>query len=108
MRKGKVKEVVKEIDDVLHVLTGHRIPYWGEKAWGKIGPKAYREEIAPTQAAHDPYAILGIDRNARPSDIVSRYRELANQYHPDHGGDVEKFKRIQNAYEDICRERNIR
>ena len=108
MRKRKVKETIKEIDDILHIVSGHRTPYWGKWLWDKLGPKGYREQVAPTQVVDDPYAILGIDRNARPSDIVSRYRELANQYHPDHGGDVEKFKRIQNAYEEICRERNIR
>lgn len=92
MKRRRVKEVVKEIDDVLHIVTGYRIPYWGKKAWEKLGPNAYREDAAPTQTADDPYSILGVDRNDRPSDIVSRYRELANQYHPDHGGDVEEFK----------------
>jgi len=108
MSRRRAKETIKEIDDILHTVTGQRTPYWGKWLWEKLGPKGYREEIVPTQAADDPYAVLGIDRNSRPSDIVSRYRELANKHHPDHGGDVEKFKRIQNAYEEICRERNIR
>ena len=107
MSRRRAKETIKEIDDILHTVTGQRTPYWGKWLWEKLGPKGY-QEIAPTEATHDPYAILGIDRNVRPSDIVSRYRELANKYHPDKGGDVEEFKRLQNAYEEICREQNIR
>lgn len=108
MRGRRVKEVVKDVDDIVHVLTGHRIPFWGKWAWEELRSKGTQEVIEAAPDADDPYAILGIDRNARPADIVSRYRELAQEHHPDHGGDVEKFKRMQEAYEKICRERNIR
>ena len=108
MGRRRVKEVVKDIDDVLHILTGHRIPHWGKWAWKELRSKGAHEVIEATPTADDPYAILGIGRSARPSDIVSRYRELANKHHPDKGGDMEEFKRIQNAYEEICRERHIR
>jgi curved DNA-binding protein CbpA len=45
------------------------------------------------------YEELGLNSNATLSEIKQRYRELAQIYHPDKGGDEEKFKRISLAYE---------
>ena len=38
-------------------------------------------------------------------DIKQRFRELAMRYHPDHGGDAEKFIELMGVYEQITRER---
>lgn len=46
----------------------------------------------------DYYQTLGIDRSASQDDIKRAYRKLASQYHPDKGGDKEKFQEIQAAY----------
>jgi DnaJ family protein A protein 2 len=45
------------------------------------------------------YDILGVNRNANPDEIKRAHRKLALQNHPDKGGDPEKFKVIQHAYE---------
>ena len=47
----------------------------------------------------DPYHVLGIDRNCNDDDIKKAFRKLALREHPDKGGDPEKFKEIQSAYE---------
>ena len=47
----------------------------------------------------DLYEILGVDKGASPEEIKSSYRKLAIKNHPDKGGDEEKFKKIQRAYE---------
>jgi len=49
--------------------------------------------------AKDYYKILGVDRNASEDDIKRAFRKLAHEYHPDMGGDPEKFKEINEAYQ---------
>jgi molecular chaperone DnaJ len=46
----------------------------------------------------DYYEILGVPKNASQSEIKNAYYKLAHQYHPDKGGDAEKFKEINEAY----------
>lgn len=46
------------------------------------------------------FNILELSNNASVDDIKKQYKLLAMKYHPDkNGGDDEKFKKIQNAYE---------
>lgn len=47
----------------------------------------------------DYYNILGVERNATAEAIKTAYRKLARQHHPDAGGDEEKFKQLNQAYE---------
>lgn len=46
----------------------------------------------------DYYKILGVPRNASAEEIKEAYYRLAHKYHPDKGGDPEKFKEINEAY----------
>ena len=50
----------------------------------------------------DPYATLGVDRDADADALKKAYRKLARQYHPDVNPDPgaqEKFKEVSAAYE---------
>jgi len=49
--------------------------------------------------AKDYYKILGVDRNASEDDIKKAFRRLAHEHHPDKGGDQQKFKDINEAYQ---------
>jgi len=68
---------------------------------------------APSNRA---YEILGIERNTTEEEIKKAYRQMALKYHPDRvthlGEDVrkaaeEKFKKIQEAYEAIKKEKGF-
>lgn len=47
----------------------------------------------------DYYEILGVAKNASPDEVKRAYRKLAQQYHPDKGGDAQKFKEVNEAYQ---------
>ncbi len=56
----------------------------------------------------DYYSILGIERNASKEEIKRAYKKLALKYHPDRGGDEEKFKEIAEAYEILSNDKKRR
>jgi DnaJ homolog subfamily A member 2 len=45
------------------------------------------------------YDKLSVDKNASTEEIKKSYHKLSKVLHPDKGGDPEKFKEIQHAYE---------
>lgn len=62
------------------------------------------------------YKILEIERNASNSDIKKAYREMVKKYHPDklqhmdeayQKGAEEKFRKVQEAYEQLQKERGF-
>lgn len=60
----------------------------------------------------NPYKVLGVSPEASNEEIKKAYRELSRKYHPDSNVDnplaelaEEKFKEIQEAYEQIMKER---
>ena len=42
---------------------------------------------------------LGLDDTATPDQVLSAYRQLARDVHPDHGGNPKDFKRLQSNFE---------
>lgn len=60
----------------------------------------------------DPYQVLGISRTASEEEIKKAYRTLSRKYHPDSNinnpnkeAAEAKFKEIQQAYQQIMKER---
>jgi DnaJ homolog subfamily A member 2 len=45
------------------------------------------------------YKILELEKSASEDEIKRAYKKLALKNHPDKGGDIEKFREIQEAYE---------
>ncbi len=63
----------------------------------------------------DPYAVLGIEKNATDEQVKEAYRELARKYHPDRYADnplsdlaKEKMQEINEAYDSIMNSRRRR
>lgn len=46
-----------------------------------------------------PHDVLGVAVDAPFDTVVARYRTLAQQHHPDKGGDVARFRAVTAAYE---------
>ncbi len=56
----------------------------------------------------DPYAILGVSRDASPLEVAAAWRRLAKEWHPDLRGDAAALARMAQlnaAYEAILAER---
>lgn len=61
---------------------------------------------------YDPYTVLGVSQGATEEEIKKAYRSLSRKYHPDANVNnphkeqaEEKFKEIQQAYQQIMQER---
>lgn len=50
-------------------------------------------------ANKDYYKILGVDKKASTEEIKTAFRKMAHKHHPDKGGDEEKFKEVNEAYQ---------
>jgi hypothetical protein len=44
------------------------------------------------------FAVLGLPPDATSEEVRSAYRDRVKEVHPDHGGDEDSFRRIQEAY----------
>lgn len=60
----------------------------------------------------DPYQVLGVSRRASDEEIKKAYRSLSRRYHPDANINnpnkaqaEEKFKEVQQAYDQIMKEK---
>ena len=60
----------------------------------------------------NPYEVLGVSPSASNDEVKRAYREMSRKYHPDSYVDnplsglaEEKFKEIQEAYDQIMKER---
>src|SRR3989338_7290305 len=50
-------------------------------------------------ANKDYYEILGVSKSASQTEIKDAFRKKAMEHHPDRGGNAEKFKEMNEAYQ---------
>ena len=63
--------------------------------------KAYLTQVVGIPWDESPYEVLGLPMWAPEEHVKAKFRELAMEHHPDHGGDPEQFRRIVAAYEKL-------
>lgn len=79
----------------------------------------YEFHTQQPQSHSKAYSVLGVPETATEEEIKKAYRKLTLEYHPDaiagKGLGPEytefasnKFREVQRAYEEICKERNIK
>jgi DnaJ like chaperone protein len=77
------------------------------------------DERRPESGRHESYAILGLSEKASVEEIKIAYRTLILKHHPDKlvaqgmapefvAAATEKMKRINAAYDNVCKARGIR
>jgi len=57
----------------------------------------------PRVVALSPYSLLGISPSSSIDEVRVAYKKRCLETHPDKGGDPDEFRRVQKAYEDVCR-----
>jgi hypothetical protein len=95
-----------KVEDNLWAIGKHINAIRGQESWG-VGTidqafVGYEALPAPKNAW---WEILGIGRDRPMTEIDSLYRQLAKLHHPNAGGDVEQWLRIQQAYEAAQKEK---
>src|SRR5579863_3452039 len=50
-------------------------------------------------AKREYYEFLGVGKSSNADELKKAYRKAAVEHHPDRGGNEEKFKEINEAYE---------
>jgi DnaJ domain len=72
----------------------------GARRSRRRGPAGQRAAAAEgVQAAAEHFAVLGLPLGATLAQVKAAYRERVKEHHPDQGGSVPEFLRLQEAYE---------
>jgi hypothetical protein len=106
----KTKKLVSVEKHRYHSDPWNRVTYALNRAEleaaGSVWSRSARERFhtTPYEQRHQPWAppelvLLGLKRGASKEQIKAAYRRMARQHHPDCGGNAEKFKELQAAYE---------
>jgi hypothetical protein len=74
------------------------------RAYREFGPPGWRGRLKTGMGPSPALTALGLGPTASLEDVERAYRELAKRTHPDVGGNIEQFKRLQLVYEQAKRQ----
>jgi len=93
-----------ELGHVVRVRHGlYSLAAGGEVALRRlIQPKgaADLESLVRPRYLPKPFRVLGLAYPCSMEELRARWRELARKHHPDRGGDVAKFIKLKEAYDE--------
>ena len=77
----------------------------GIERWGSsdMMERAFTGFTALPSSAESWWGVLGVEANARPTEIEAAYRRRRSETHPDRGGSADTFDAVQRAYEQATR-----
>ena len=90
----------------LRIAEQHGVQYQGLTFTKEVATTT--GETARKESLLDAYDILGVSPDDPTELIKDVFRRKSMYYHPDKGGTDEKFKRLNKAYELICKSRGIK
>lgn len=93
-----VQDNMHAISLTIQALRG--IARWGTGDMMEAAFRGYMALPAPGESgASEWHRVLGVPINSTAEQVRDAYRILAVKHHPDRGGEVELFHRLQKAYE---------
>jgi len=112
---GQIKRAVRNVDDVLHLVTGKRLKDVVGRGINIFGDQLVKKAtimFSETNGIERPfdsfYRILGVNPDAPDFLIRAAYRAMQKKHHPDGETPNEAMSKLINeAYERICLEREI-
>lgn len=87
----------------LRIAEQHGVQYQGLTFTKDVATTS--GETAMNENLKEAYDTIGISPEDPSGLLEDVYRRKSNYYHPDKGGDAEKFKLLNNAYEIIKKSR---
>ena len=74
----------------------------GIERWGAsdMMNRAFQGFVALEHTGSHWSDVLGVARNADPELVKHTYKQLRSRYHPDNGGDPDKFNAVLKAWEE--------
>ena len=114
-----LKTGLRNFDDILHIVTGKRMKNiggaalnsFGEELTKKVSKKLADFFVGCEEAdlpIDSPYRVLGVNPDAPDFLVRAAYKSCMKVYHPDgKSPDEAMAKKVNDAYERICLEREI-
>jgi hypothetical protein len=114
-KKGKgIRGTLADADGVARLVTGKSLAQLAGKGWDLFGDELIKALIGgrtptlPEDPLAPDYEFLGVSPNCSDRILRAVYKSRAQEVHPDTGGSVEEFKKVDEAMDRICKARGIR
>ena len=107
---GIILDFVDVVDATFERLTGKPVAAWLEEFRQRpreLPPSGAQTapQQAPGMSLATAYMVLGLPQTASLEEVKRNYRNLAVVFHPDRGGYQEAMVLLNQAYEQIKREK---
>jgi len=114
-KRGQVKRTVRNVDDMLYLFTGKRLKDVVGRGINIFGDQLAKKATNLFAGTNDvevpedsPYRVLGINPDAPDFLLRASYKVMMKKFHPDGETPNEELaKKINDAYDRICLEREI-